>query len=149
MKPIVTWIVIADGARARVLVNVGPGKGLQEVAGLELEQKPLKSTDIMADRPGRSHASTGHGRSAMEPPTDPVDKREADFIVSVAAMLDKQLSDKAFDRLILAAAPQALGNLRKSISSQVQKTVMAELAKDLTRVPNTDISKHFEDVLAV
>lgn len=149
MKPIVTWIVIADGARARVLKNTGPGKGLQEVQGLELIQEPLKNSEIVSDKPGRTISSAGHGRSAMEPPTDPADKREADFIAEVAAMLHQKLQKKAFDRLIIAAAPQALGTLRKAMTPQVQKIVTAELAKDLTRTPNTDIGKHFENVLAV
>lgn len=149
MKPTITWILIADGARARVLENTGPGKGLQEVPGLEFADEHLRSGDIMADRPGRAYASAGHGRSGMEQPTDPVDKREADFVAGLADMLDKKLRDGAFERLVIAAAPQALGNLRKALSPQVQKTVISELAKDLTRIPNPDVVQHFEGVLAL
>ena len=29
MKKKVTWIIVADGSRARVLANDGPGKGLR------------------------------------------------------------------------------------------------------------------------
>lgn len=149
MKPTITWILIADGARARVLTNNGPGKGVQEVAGMVFTQTPLKSGDIMADRPGRSHASVGKGRSAMQPATDPVDKREADFVNNLANVLDAKLREKSFDRLIIAAAPQALGTLRNAISPQLSEKVAHEVAKDLTHIPNTEIGKHFEDVLAV
>jgi len=149
MKPTITWILIADGARARVVAHAGVGKGLSEVNGLEFAQEPLKTQDIMADKQGRSFNSGGPGRAAMEIPTDPVEKREADFVAGLARMLDEKLQKKAFDRLILAAAPQALGTLRKSISSQVKQTVMAEIPKDLTNIPNTELGKHFEDVLAV
>jgi len=149
MKPTVTWILIADGARARVLENTGPGRGLNEVPGLEVTGENLRAGEIMADRPGRAFASAGHGRSAMEPSTDPVEKQEADFAKSLADMLDEKLAKKAFDRLIIAAAPKALGVLRKAISSQVQATIMTEKAKDLTRIPNADLVQHFEDVLAV
>lgn len=103
----------------------------------------------MADRPGRAFASAGHGRSAMEPATDPVEKIEVDFAKSLADMLNEKLTKKAFDRLIIAAAPQALGNLRKAFSPQVQATILAEMAKDLTRIPNTDVIQHFEDVLVI
>ena len=149
MKPVITWIIIADGARARVLEHAGPGKGLHEVSGLERKQTPLRNADIVSDKPGRSMASVGYGRSAMEPPSDPAARREADFIGNIAVLLDEKLKKGAFDRLILAAAPQALGDLRKSISPQLQQKVMAEVSKDLTHIPNTDIGKHFEDVLAV
>lgn len=149
MKATKTWILIADGARARVLENTGPGKGLSEVNGLEFSQEPLKNQDIVSDKPGRAFSSAGYGRSGMEPPTDPADKREADFVAGLADVLDQKLQSGAFDRLIIAAAPQALGNLRKALSARVQEKVLAELAKDLTKIPNDGVHKHFEEVLAV
>jgi protein required for attachment to host cells len=51
--------------------------------------------------------------------------------------------------MIIAAAPQALGTLRTAMSPQVRQKVIHEIAKDLTHIPNTEIGKHFEDVLAV
>lgn len=149
MKPITTWILIADGARARVLENTGPGKGVAEVAGLEFTDERLRSRDIMADRPGRAFASAGDGRSAMERPTDPVEKRQSDFARSLAAKLDRKRRQKAFDRLVLVAAPAALGHLRGALSPQLRELVTAELAKDLTKVPNPEIPRHLEDVLVV
>lgn len=149
MKPKTTWILIADGARARVLQNTGPGKGLAEVKGLEFAQDRLKTQDIMADKPGRAFASAGHGRSAMEPPTDPVEKREADFVADLARVLDAQFAEGAFDRLIVAAAPTALGTLRKAMTPRVGAVISAELPKDLTKIPNADMGKHLEEVLAV
>lgn len=149
MKPVITWILIADGARARVLEHAGPGKGLSEVNGLEFSQERLQGKDIWADKPGRSFNSVGAGRAAMEPPTDPVDKREADFVGMLADVLDRKNRDGAFDRLIIAAAPQALGDLRKAMSPQLQAKIETEIAKDLTRIPNDDVVKHFSGVLAV
>lgn len=149
MKATVTWILIADGARARVLEHKGPGKGLNEVPNLTFADDHLRSGDIMTDRPGRSFASSSQGRSAMQPPTDPADKRETDFVIGLAKMLDKKLQDKAFDRLIIAAAPRAMGDLRKALTPQLQAVVTAELDKDLTQIPNPDVAKHFEKVLAI
>ena len=36
MKPTRTWILIADGARARILENLGPGKGVHEVPDMTI-----------------------------------------------------------------------------------------------------------------
>ncbi len=149
MKPIVTWILIADGARARVVEHTGPGKGLTEVPGLKFSDERMRAGEIMADRPGRSFSSAGHGRSAMEQQTDPVDKREADFVAGVAEIIAENNTAKKFDRLIIAAAPQALGDLRKAMTPQIQETIIAEIPKDLTRIPNNELGKHFEQVLAV
>ena len=88
MKPIVTWIVVADGGRMRIFENDGPGKGLAQVKGLAVEDEHLTDQDIEADRPGRSFASVGHGRSAIEPHTDPVEFRETAFAGRIADLLD-------------------------------------------------------------
>ena len=148
MKKTVTWVLIADGAQARVLENTGPGKGLKQIEGLDWAIDPLQAQDIVSDKPGRSHSSGGGGGSAMEPRTDPVAHRETEFVKSVAAMLDRQQQKGAFDRLVIAAAPIALGDLRKAISAAVKKTVVAELNKDLTNTPTAQLDQHLDGILA-
>jgi len=148
MKKTVTWILIADGAQARVLENTGPGKGLQQVQGLDWSMEPLQAQDIQADRPGRSFSSAGSGRSAMEPKTDPVEYRETEFCKSLAATLDRKQQEGAFDRLIVVAAPIALGDIRKAITPNVKKTILAELDKDLTNTPTAQLAQHLDGIIA-
>ena len=149
MKKTVTWVLIADGAQARVLENTGPGKGLNQVDGRDLAQDAIQARDIMADRPGRSHSSNGSARSGMEPKTDPVAYRETQFVKSLADMLDRQQQNGAYDRLIIAAAPIALGDIRKAMSAGVKKTVVAELDKDLTNLPTQQLNKHLDGILSI
>ena len=149
MKKTVTWILIADGTQARVLEHTGPGKGLAGVKGLDWSITPLQSQDINSDRPGRGFSSGGSARSAMEPRTDPAQHREAEFVRSVAAALDRKAQEGVFDRLVIAAAPIALGNFRKVLSDHVKKTIVAELDKDLTNLPTTSIDKHLDGIVAV
>lgn len=148
MKKTVTWVLIADGAQARVLENTGPGKGLKQVEGLDWSIEPLSAQDIVSDKPGRSHSSVGHGRSAMEPKTNPVNHRETEFVKSLADMLDRQQQQGKFDRLVIAAAPIALGDIRKAMSAGVKKTVIAELNKDLTNLPTAQLDQHLNGILA-
>ncbi|HEY4202667.1 MAG TPA: host attachment protein [Devosiaceae bacterium] len=149
MKPVVTWIVIADGTQACVFENAGPGKGMHPVDGLRMETEALQAREIMADRPGRSMSSVGQGRSAMAYSSDPVEVRETRFVQSVADLLEVKRAGGAFDRLILAAAPNALGDIRKAMTPAVKLTVMAEMPKDLTRLPKPELDRHFSDVLAL
>jgi len=149
MKSKITWILIADGAQARVLQNTGPGHGLTPVEGLKFEQEPLLAQDIVSDRPGRSFSSVGSGRSAMEPHTDPVQHREAEFVRSLADMLAKRLQHRDFERLVLAMAPSALGDLRPALSADVRKTIIAELPKDLTNTPTPELARHFDGILVL
>jgi protein required for attachment to host cells len=70
MKPTRSWIVVADGAKARIFENHGPGKGLSARPEEEMHRALPPSRDIASDKPGRSHDRNGPGRHAMEPPTD-------------------------------------------------------------------------------
>jgi protein required for attachment to host cells len=149
MKKTVTWILVADGAQAQVFEHGGPGKGLAAVKDLHFEEKHLKAQDIMADRPGRSFASAGPGtRSAMEYSSNPVEVREERFVRALADKLEVLRQQGRFDRLIIAAAPAALGDIRPALSDGVKDTVIAELPKDLTNIPQPQLDRHFDQLLA-
>jgi len=150
MKAKTTWILIADGAQAKVFEHAGPGKGLRIVDGLQFEQAALQAREIMADRPGNSIGSQGARNSGgVEYSSDPVAVRERRFVENVAEQLDRHLQQGAFDRLIVAAAPTALGDLRPAFSKGVKATIVAELPKDLTNIPTAKLEAHFADVLAM
>ncbi|HWA18081.1 MAG TPA: host attachment protein [Devosia sp.] len=150
MKPVVTWIVVADGAQAKIFENDGPGKGLRPLPDLNREQDHLQAREIMADKPGRSYSSAGPGsRSSIEYHTDPVEVRERRFVEDLAGRLEASRADGAFQRLVIAAAPNALGDLRPALSEAVRKTIVAELPKDLTNVPIPKLTEHLDGVIAV
>lgn len=149
MKPITTWILVADGTRARILRNDGPGRGVHPITDDLLQGRNLPGREIMADRPGRTFDSVGAGRHAKEPRSDPREVEKRRFARRLAAMLDARLKRGRFDRLVLVAPPQELGRLRDELSPAVRKRVSAELNKDLTATALQDIPEHLGAVLAV
>ncbi len=149
MKPVRTWILIADGSRARILSNNGPGKGLEPVRDFEFEKGRLAPGEIMADRPGRTFDSSGPGRHAMAYPADPVREAQKRFAMQLIEFLNDELAGGAFDRLIITAPAKFLGDLRASISKPLETATIAEVRKDLTRLPNDKLPEHFEDILVL
>jgi protein required for attachment to host cells len=147
MKPRTTWVLVADGATAKVFSYDSNGAGLMPIEGMMFGQDHLRAQDIESDRPGRSFASVGHGRSGYEPETDPVQLREQRFVKHVAQTLEERFRRKEFDRLVVAAAPTALGDLRPQLSKELQAAVVAEVAKDLTRSPTDKLEAQLGDVL--
>lgn len=147
MKPVITWVLIADGARARVLESSGPGKGL-EPTGPDMHGTTAPVHDLVSDRQGRTFDIGGSGRSAMEPPTDPKDLAEANFLRDVIGRLDDYAKRDSFDRLILVAPPRALAVLRQNLPKRLSDKVTAELAKDLTNIPDPDLPPLLRDVVA-
>jgi protein required for attachment to host cells len=147
MKPTRTWVLIADGARARILDNEGPGHGLKAVEGMVFSGDHAATHDLVSDRQGRSQSSHGPGRSAIESHSDPHRQLKVSFAQNLAGILDRALDAKSFYRLVIVAPPVTLGDLRSLISERVRATIIGEVAQDLTKTPNGEIGSHIKDVL--
>ncbi|MDF2766517.1 MAG: host attachment protein [Rhodospirillales bacterium] len=143
-----TWILIADGARARVLAQekdfapLEPAFEDEEITGTRAQSK-----EIASDRPGRSFDSGGEGGHAMEPPTDPQRYAKFEFARDLAERLEDAVHRGRFARLMLIAAPKTLGDLRELLPESVKAKVVAEIDKDLTKVPRPELGKHLGEVL--
>ena len=150
MKKTVTYVLVADGARARLYVNEGPGKGLHPLSGATHKADlHHHSRDVKSDRPGRAvDAGTGQ-RTALEPNQDWHRFEKHKFAREMAKVLDAAAAGKAFDRLVLVAPPATLGDLRLELSDPARKLVSGELAKDLTRHPESELPQHLDGVLAL
>ncbi len=144
-----TWVVVADGAHARIFLNEGPGTGLVPTLDHDLIGNRLQGHEIGSDRPGVSFSTAGPGRRAMAPPTDPHEHAKHEFIKQVAKAIKEGLNAQAFEQLILVAPPKALGDLRADIDPQAAKLVKAELHKDLTHLTPYQLGEHLQDVLKV
>lgn len=145
-----TWIVVADGARAFIVANRGPGTGLSLVPGTVLNQELQSTAEMGSDRPGRTfnsnHSGTRHG---MEPRIDWHQFEKQKFAHGIAKLLDAARARKDFDHLVLVAPPDTLGELRAKLGKQTQATVTGEVAKDLTRHTIDDLPSHLEGVVKV
>ena len=148
MKPTRTWVLIADGARARILENTGPGLGLTAVAGMTFDGDHAASHDLVTEREGRGHSSTGAGRYAVASRADPHRALKTKFAQQLADVLASGLERKAYDHLIVAASPVTLGDLRAAMPDGVRARITGEVAHDLTKIPNCDVAGHLASVLA-
>jgi protein required for attachment to host cells len=148
MKATRTWVLIADGGRARILATEGHGQKLRLVDGMTFTHELPKTSDLVQDRQTRSFESTGHMRHPVSTGLDPHRKEKEKFAIELAEVLDQQDAKKSFDRLVIVAPAKALGELRAAISAPVRKKVHKEFTKDLTKTPDSEIAGHLEDALA-
>ena len=145
MKPNKTWIVIGNSKSARIVENIGPGKGLINVKGKTF--KAPASTEH-TDQEGRSFNTGSGARHKLEAHhgEDPVLR---DYLNMIINTLVNSSANKEFNQLILCAAPATLGAMRNYMPDTIKDLIIAEVPKDLTQVPINDLSNHFEDYLAV
>lgn len=143
-----TWFLIADGARARLLRNDGPGTALVAAVEEEFIAPAVHgfSRDLKSDRPGRAFDPAGGRPHAMEPRNDPHELEKKQFARHVAQVVDGHAAGRAFDRLVIVAPPKTLGDLRAELSAHTAALVVAEVAKDLTHVPADKLRDHLGDL---
>ena len=125
-----TWIVVADGARARFFCENDDRTGLLPALATDLVDPDVHghSTDLKGDRPGRAFSSGGGGmRHAVEPKHDYHKFEKHKFATEVANMLDQACQARQFDRLLLVAPKRTLGELRTLLSKAVQEKIIEEL----------------------
>lgn len=144
-----TWVLVCDGAKARIFANTGPGTGLALVTGAEHPESRLHTRDIGTDQPGRSFDSSGQGRHAMEPPVDWHRFEKTRFAGEMAAIIDGAAKADRFDRLVVTAPPQVLGDLRKALGKHARDRVVGELDKDLTHLEPNALAPHLRDWVKV
>jgi len=146
MKKHVTWILVADGGQAKTFL--ASSKHQIELLNETVIANP-PSRDLVSDRPGRTFDSKGAGRHAKEPPSDAHDRLETEFIRSVAEKIDAAHGKREFARLVVIAAPKALGDLRAAYSKRLARAVSSEIAKDVTNLSTADLQEFMrqQDIL--
>lgn len=135
-----TWVVVADGGRVLVMRNDGDAISPRLTVLRKYGEPVPRTSEQGTDKPGRTNASVGTNRSAMEQ-TDWHRQAEDSLMREVAGDLLADLRHQQFSALVVAAAPVSLGTLRKAMSDELKAAIVAEVDKDLTKMPVPDIGE--------
>jgi protein required for attachment to host cells len=124
--PTGAWIVVADGAKARFLSNVGTA------AKVSLKQDRLvEPQNLDDDGPSGSMPADASG----------FDHDEATFAKQLAHRINAAALKQEFAHLVLVADPQTLGQMRPLLHLETSNRLLGELAKTLTNSPLADIER--------
>lgn len=133
------WVIVADGARARVFETHRHAPGLRPVLPYELTINRLRDRERWSDRAGTSHDRVGHGVHSMAASTDPSEHQNDLLAREVAEVLQRGRIANRVDAIVLVAAPEFLGRLRRAIDAQTRALVVAEDSRDLSRLPEHEL----------
>lgn len=140
MKRKTTWVLVADGARARILKKTAGS--IENATGMDYVGDNMKDYDLITDAPGRCFDSMGAGRHAYEPPISHHDQQKFDFAKKMCEELGRCQAD--FDELILISPPKILGEIRAKLCKQTLEKVVAEIPKDLTHHTDREVFEFLE-----
>lgn len=127
------WIVVAESARARIFSRRKRYSPLEEVEDRVHPESRLHRDELIADRPGQVQESATPGENANEEPTDPKTAEARAFARELAEHLRSARVAGDFDRLMIAADPRFLGELRKRMDADTRECVEVTVDKNLTR----------------
>lgn len=128
MKKIPTgaWVVVADGAGARVLKNTGKG--------LVVSLQQLKLIE--------PHTLDNEGPAGKQPPERTATEiDEATFAKQLAQQLNAAALNNEFSHLVLVADPQTLGQIRPLLHEETIKRMVEQVNKTMVHLPLADIER--------
>ncbi|WP_267901825.1 host attachment family protein [Erythrobacter insulae] len=137
MIPHGTYILALDGRQMLLFRNKGDVRQPVLATILHERAENHRSSVQGSDRPGRSFSSLGSRRSAMSG-ADLHEEAEKSFVARAAKNLEKAVHGKDA-RLIVLAAPSALGEIRKHIAAKLKDSIVAEIDRDVVNKPADDI----------
>ncbi|OAJ57377.1 hypothetical protein A6V36_31655 [Paraburkholderia ginsengiterrae] len=111
----VTWLVVADGGRARVFQTVGLTLDLQEI-------EDITNTEYT-------------GTMLTEKDREKFAKRVADY-------LERGRLHQVYHRLRLAVEPKFLGMLRADLSGETRRLIFEQISEDLLALNTREIEAH-------
>ncbi len=131
-----TWVVVADRSRARIFSIAKPNGPLMELEDLVHPEARAHERDLTTDRPGRSpdHNALGNAHSAR-------DEQAQEFVREISQRLEKGRVHGELERLLVIAAPDVLGMLRKTMNGNLAKLVTLEIDKNVTQQSPADIRR--------
>ena len=121
-------IAVVDGEKMNLFHNKG------DEAHPSLTALPAAAVDT------DNHGSGGRHHSSSANP-DHGQVEEDSHSAGVAAMLNAEVAAGRLHKVIVIAAPRALGELRKHFSKQLSAAIVGEIAKDLTGHSMADVEK--------
>lgn len=134
------WVLVADGEKALFLRNRGDARypDLEVVREMREENPPTHEQGT--DRPGRLSDGPSVHRSAVDD-TDWHKIAKERFADEIAARLYRMAHRGDFERIVLAAPPPVLGEIRKKLHKEVEERIEAEVPKTLTGHPVPEIER--------
>jgi len=130
-KDDVTWYVVADGGKARVLTKTKQGM----------------HTVHVFDNSGQGNADNdpAAGRSQLTAPeADPHEQAKLAFEKKVADELNEAVRTGKVDSIVLAAPAHALHQIREHLNKAAKAVLSKSLSKDLTNTPDHELASHFD-----
>lgn len=141
-----TWVLVASRAGARIFSQSAPGKALTLEREFANPEGRLHDGEVMSGAKGAVHKGHGAGTHAYEG-AHPHERFAALFARELSGALEAALAAKAYNNLVLVCEPGFLGHLRAALPKAVHAAASATVEADLYKAPAHDLPAHLAHVM--
>ena len=124
----ITWVMVANGERARVFQTQGIALDLQEI-------------DDLVNTEGHGTGLTAKEAEVLDQ-GERTEKLKAKFSKRVADYLEHGRLHQKFHRLIIAAESKFLGMVRADLSEETRRLIFEQVSDDLSELSVDEIRAH-------
>jgi protein required for attachment to host cells len=118
------WVLIADGERARIVTPEAHRGRFRTILDLGSAEHP-------------------HYPPSLRQDPHQLDKQQ--FAIGLAGHLNAEAETRSYEKLVLAAPGHILHAVREALNKAAAALVVGTLSKDLTNVPDHDLTEHLAD----
>ena len=142
------WVLVCDAAKARFF-EVPGGNGAWTLLELEThEESRSKASGLVSDSSGtRSSEGASSHHNALAPASSPKEVEKEHFAHSLGTQLDQAMRSGRFHRWVLVAPPHFAGLVRKELTPELQKHLMATVDKDLSHLQKSELAEKLRDTV--
>lgn len=163
-KSIITWVLVADARQAQIYMPkrierriplAGNGKQRHTSERVERELtailvKPLsaesaKDYETGSNKTGMVFESFSSARHMAEPHLDARKEVKRHFARRIADFIGGAKNGEAFDRLVIVAPPEMLGEINASLDEHTRRKVTAKVAKELTHCTEEELTAYLAE----
>jgi protein required for attachment to host cells len=134
-------ILVCDGAKALLFENAGDARDLNLKLIEARDEFHPPTRELGDDRPTRVYDSMDGSRSGTEQ-TDWHTEAERAFLRATAQQFDELVAERRARHVAIVAPPKALAVLRGAVAAPTREALVAELARDLVKLPTYEIERH-------
>jgi protein required for attachment to host cells len=142
------WVLVCDAAKARLFEARDGDPSFHPVELLMHEQSRRKASELVS---GQSGSRSSQGRSvhhnALAPHSSPKDVEKARFAHTLTTTLDQAMRTTHFRDWVLVAPPHFLGLIRKELTGELEKHLIATVDKDLNDLDAHALAQRLGDAV--
>ncbi len=144
------WILVCDSARARFFEVRGDDPTWHLVSAVSHEESRSKTSELVSDHTG-SRSSEGRSvhHNALAPASSPKDVEKTRFAHSLGKTLDEAMRSARFRRWVLVAQPHFVGLMKKELTSELEKHLLATVEKDMNHIDARDLAEALRDTVRI